>query len=284
MDFNTMSGPQLATVWNEMVLTAIDLGLPEVKPVKKFSDPKTGRMRCEQLHALIQNKAATTEIAAEATQETPAADPLDIPAALDRKKNGIKPVPRGTPLPSVSTVVEKSRDWRIPKGMSDEEGEAMLKQLAEEKKAKAAERINLMLAKKAEREAEKLAEVNAKREAKGLAPLASLSTTTKTKENVMAKNAVKKSAVKKVAVKGKAAKKTVRAASNGHTNGTKRVSNDAVITRLEAGKDYAPRKGTASAKWWDLITNNMKVSAFKEKKGNLAYLRWFAAHDYVKIS
>jgi hypothetical protein len=269
-DFATMTGPQLVAIWNEMALTATDLGLPEVKSVKKFKDHKAGVARCTKLHAQIQ--AARPGI--------PAHD-LGLPEFLDRSKNGIKPAPipegpvRSSPPPLAAP--EKKRDWRIPKGMSDEEGAAMLAAQAEEKKTKAAARITLMKEKQAERDAEKLATVNTKREASGLPPLTSL--------NEKLKPHVTKQKDTKTMAK-KTTKKTVKAKAKATNGSGKWMSDDATITKLEAGKDYEPRKGSTSAKLWDLIANNMKVGVYKEKgkAPAMPYLRWFMAHGYVKVN
>ena len=273
-DFATMTGPQLVAVWNEMVLTAGDLGLPEVKSVKKFKDQKSGVARCEKLHAQIQ--------AVRPDKSAAPKDDLDLPEFLDRSKNGIKPAPvpvgpvRAAPV--VVSAEKKPRDWRIPKGMSDEEGAAMLAAQEQEKKTKAAARITLMKEKQAERDAEKLATVNTKREASGLPPLTSLT-------KILKPNTTKQKDTTKMAKK--TTKKTVKAKAKASTNGSgKWMSDDATITKLEAGKDYAPRKGSTSAKLWDLIANNMKVGVYKEKgkAPAMPYLRWFIAHNYVKVN
>lgn len=56
MDFAGMSIGQLTQTYNEMVLTATDLDLPQFKVVKKFKDKPTGIKRCETIHAAIQEK------------------------------------------------------------------------------------------------------------------------------------------------------------------------------------------------------------------------------------
>jgi len=52
-DFQSMKGPELVTVYNEMVLTLIDLGDNTNAQVKRFADLNAGRRRCETLHAAI---------------------------------------------------------------------------------------------------------------------------------------------------------------------------------------------------------------------------------------
>ena len=52
-DFATMTGPQLVTIWNEMVLTAIDLGSDKYKTVQRFATAEAGVKRCEALHSSI---------------------------------------------------------------------------------------------------------------------------------------------------------------------------------------------------------------------------------------
>jgi hypothetical protein len=71
-------------------------------------------------------------------------------------------------------VQDRQRDYRIPKGMSDAEGEAMLARMAAERKAATQARIAKMKKSLAEREAEKLAEVNEARAARNLPPLKEL--------------------------------------------------------------------------------------------------------------
>jgi hypothetical protein len=262
MDFSKMTGPQLAAAWNEMVLTAVDLGIP-VDSVKKFADQKSGRARCEKLHAQIQEKKSGT-----------VEDDLSIPPFL-RRKPGDRIVVPSTPTlaPARRPIItgdKPGRDWRIPKGMSDEEGRAMLARQEESKKQKAAERIKKLQEKKAERDAEKLAQVNAKREAKGLDAITSL---TRKPKQVKQETEVMSKSKKSAKAKSKSA------------NGSW-MSNDAVITKLEKGKEYDPRKGTTASKLWDSIRNGMTVAAYKEKgkAPAMPYLRWFMAHNYVKVT
>lgn len=56
MNFSGMSIGELTQTYNEMVMTAIDLNLPQFKEVKKFRDKPTGVKRCELLHSEIQEK------------------------------------------------------------------------------------------------------------------------------------------------------------------------------------------------------------------------------------
>jgi hypothetical protein len=53
IDFNAMSGPELARTYNEMAMTAIDLGSDKYKTVQRFADARVGRARCEALHSHI---------------------------------------------------------------------------------------------------------------------------------------------------------------------------------------------------------------------------------------
>jgi hypothetical protein len=259
MDFTKMSGPELVKIWNEMVLTAVDVGIP-VNSVKKFADQKSGIARCTKLHAQIQ-----------ATKIGEVKDDLTIPDFLKRKPGDrpAAPTPPTTATATKFVTNHKSRDWRIPKGMSDEEGAAMLARQEEGKKQKAAERIEKLKEAKAARDAEKLAQVNAKREAKGLTVITSL--TRKPKVN---KQETEMAKAKKGA---KAAKKS----ANGSW-----MSNDAVINKLEAAKEYDPRKGSTAAKLWALISNGKKVGKYKEdgKAPAMPYLRWFISHGYVKVT
>jgi hypothetical protein len=251
MDFSKMSGPELVKIWNEMVLTAVDVGIP-VNSVKKFADQKSGIARCTKLHAQIQ-----------ATKIGEVKDDLSIPDFLKRKP-GDRPAAAPTTATATVAANHKSRDWRIPKGMSDEEGAAMLARQEEGKKQKAAERIEKLKETKAARDAEKLSQVNAKREAKGLTVITSL--TRKPKVNKQETDMAK-------------AKKGAKAKS---ANGSW-TSNDAVITRLAKGDEYEPRKGTIAARSWE-ATKAKTYAKFKELKGNPAYLRWFVSHGYVKVT
>lgn len=53
-DFNAMSGPDLVRMYNEMVITAVDLGLANHnKTVQRFADRDVGVKRCENLHSSI---------------------------------------------------------------------------------------------------------------------------------------------------------------------------------------------------------------------------------------
>lgn len=56
-DFAAMSGAQLITCYNEMVLTAQDIGLEGYKPRQVFHDKGDGLKRCEQLHSSIVARA-----------------------------------------------------------------------------------------------------------------------------------------------------------------------------------------------------------------------------------
>ncbi len=288
MDFESMTGPQLVAAWNEMVLTAIDVGIP-VNSVKKFADQKSGVTRCIKLHAQIQAKRPLTADEVKrtfaATDKTKKEDDEGIPEFLKRKtpKGGGEPLSVGVAISEkryaastrpILTVDKTKRDWRIPKGMSDEEGAKMLSRQQEEKKQKAAVRIKTMQEKKAERDAEKLVEINAKREAQGLELLTSLTEKVKPSSEKQETKAMRKS------------KKTAKAKSASTSGNGKWMADDAVITKLEKGKEYDPRKGTTASKLWDAIKNGMTVGAYKEKgkAPAMPYLRWFIAHNYVKVN
>ena len=86
------------------------------------------------------------------------------------------------PIVWATTVAERRRDYRIPKGMSDEEGKAMLERREAERKAKAKERIDRMKVALAEKEAQTVAKANEKRQKQGLPPIES-----KPKEDTMPK-------------------------------------------------------------------------------------------------
>lgn len=86
-DFSALTGPQLVEAYNEMVLTAVDLGVQTAQPVKRFSGVDAGRARCAKMHAMI------TDLRADAARDLrPAAlrdaepsktDPVAIPPATD---------------------------------------------------------------------------------------------------------------------------------------------------------------------------------------------------------
>jgi hypothetical protein len=275
MDFKTMTGPQLVATWNEMVLTAADFGL-DVKPVKKFKDQKSGVARCEKLHAQLQAKKP----AQDAAPAVPAVDTDEdgIPEFLKRDPKK-EPPPKPSPadlVPKMRTFVDtsaKTRDLRVAQNL-DEKGLAILAAQAEEKKKKTAERIQKMKDDKKEREAEKLEKANAARKAEGLEELTTLNPTRMRKQETttMAKKTVKKTAAKKSAAKA---------------NGSgKRIDNDGIITKII--KEYpSKQKGTFAMKVWDAIGPKMSPSELYAKMKDpraSAYVRWFVAHQYVKIS
>ncbi len=272
MDFSSMNGPQLVAAWNEMVLTAIDLGLKAQQPVKKFTDVKTGRERCETLHGLISmfrnqsgpksdQPVASSEGIPDFLKRTKPPQETLLSAAMKGKISTAEALSRIPPMPP-----SVHRDFRIPKGMSDEEGQAMLARQAQEKKDKTVARVELMKSKLAEKNNLKLKEINTKREEKGLAPLASLED--------------KSPIVKQEKVM---AAKKVKSKSNGASKG-KWMSNDATITKL--AKDNPKRKGTRGYQLWEKYKNGMTIGAWKEagKQYAMPYLRWDIAHGLIKVS
>lgn len=59
----TLTGSLLVAQYNEMVATAIDLGIPGVREVNRFATNSAGVQRTEKLHATIQNfLTAETEV------------------------------------------------------------------------------------------------------------------------------------------------------------------------------------------------------------------------------
>jgi hypothetical protein len=111
-DFSTLTGPALVEAYNEMILTATDLGMPaEVwRTVKRFSGLDAGRTRCEKLHRAISQvreqdaaapnedrprtspkpeemadtRAAATEVSADANRDL---RPLHLVTATELKTN-----------------------------------------------------------------------------------------------------------------------------------------------------------------------------------------------------
>lgn len=61
----TLTGSLLVVQYNEMVATAIDLGLDGVREVNRFKDNATGVARTEKLHSTIQARVASNKAADE---------------------------------------------------------------------------------------------------------------------------------------------------------------------------------------------------------------------------
>jgi hypothetical protein len=92
MDLNTMSLEQLAEKYNEMVLTATDLGIPKFKVVKGFRDKSTAMKRCAELNAAIQSSKKPAPTAKTKTSKAaPAKTAKAKPAAKERKRAGSIP-------------------------------------------------------------------------------------------------------------------------------------------------------------------------------------------------
>lgn len=86
-DFGTLTGPQLVEAYNEMVLTALDLGVQTAQPVKRFSGVDAGRARCARMHAMITDLRADAardlRSTAQRAAEPSKTDPVAIPPAND---------------------------------------------------------------------------------------------------------------------------------------------------------------------------------------------------------
>lgn len=59
----TLTGSLLVVQYNEMVATAIDLGLKGIREVNRFADNKAGVARTEKLHSTIQARIASNKAA-----------------------------------------------------------------------------------------------------------------------------------------------------------------------------------------------------------------------------
>lgn len=121
-DFSTLTGPALVEAYNEMILTATDLGMPaEVwRTVRRFSGLDAGRTRCEKLHRAISQvreqdaaapdedrprtspkpeemadtRAAATEVSADANRDL---RPLHLVTATELKTNAAAHEAANTP-------------------------------------------------------------------------------------------------------------------------------------------------------------------------------------------
>lgn len=79
-DFRAMTGPELVVAYNEMIDTALDLGITWHVPTKRFSGVAAGLRRCETLHREIQEEAAkrrsgggeAVKVATDPVKHTPA--------------------------------------------------------------------------------------------------------------------------------------------------------------------------------------------------------------------
>jgi hypothetical protein len=76
-DFSGMKLAELTTAYNEMVLTAIDLGI-KAKTIKLFKDRPTGLKRCQQLDAEISKLNGKSPTAPKKGRRTGIADDTKI--------------------------------------------------------------------------------------------------------------------------------------------------------------------------------------------------------------
>lgn len=58
---------EYVAMYNEMVLTATDVGVKKITTVKSFDSLKTGKLACERLHAAIQKAVNPTAVTKETT-------------------------------------------------------------------------------------------------------------------------------------------------------------------------------------------------------------------------
>lgn len=141
MDFGSLSNKQLVDKYNEMVLTAIDLNLPEKwhRTVSRFSSAEAGRQRCEALHleitranrptqgagtpqggpglARLRANANAEQIRAQVVseQEAAAAEAAKRPLATTQASTAAKPgIP--DPAPARKPAAKKPVGGRTPKG------------------------------------------------------------------------------------------------------------------------------------------------------------------------
>lgn len=85
-NFEAMKNAELVAQYNEMVLTAIDLGLTKFQTVTRFAKAADGVRRCEALHTEIARAAAQeTKEAAPETQGEPVTRRVDLYDATGEK-------------------------------------------------------------------------------------------------------------------------------------------------------------------------------------------------------
>lgn len=95
-NFTAMSGPEQVRTYNEMVITAIDLGMSDVKSVTRFADTTAGARRCEKMHSNIvawragQKAADAQEVAQDSD---PAYRPPGVAQAMAEKATEVEPAP-----------------------------------------------------------------------------------------------------------------------------------------------------------------------------------------------
>lgn len=138
---------------------------------------------------------------------------------------------------------QQRRDFRIPKGMSDAEGQAMLERRANEKKAKAKERIGKLKERLAEKEKEVIAKANEKREKKGLPPITEKQCEPE-KEVIMRKKSVRK---------GKKARKA--------TNGSRVSSKAAKVAAMLQRPEGCTNKEVLKATGWPTVSMPAQAKA-----------------------
>lgn len=192
--------------------------------------------------------------------------------------------PPGEMTPNQKAAITKAtatKDPRIPKGMSVEEGNAMLERRAAEKKEKTKKRVEAMLKEKADADAVKLDEINLKRKEKGLEPLESLDQVaddgaqqTKGPAATKESNVSKKAKSKRKATTKAKAKKTV----NG--NGVREGSKAELIAKMLKRPNGCTTKEVLKATGWPTVSMpaqaamaGLKLRKEKTDKG----LRYYAA-------
>lgn len=174
-----------------------------------------------------------------------------IPRDLCRVCNPVAP---GQAVKAASALPPApAKDPRIPKGMSEEDGKAMLERRAAEKKAKAKKRVEAMLKEKADADAVKLDEINLKRKDKGLEPLVSLD---QADESIAKQQegpaATKESNVSKKA-KAKSSKKA-KAAKKVDGNGVREGSKAELIAKMLKRPSGCTTKEVLKATGWPTVS------------------------------
>jgi hypothetical protein len=264
MDFSKMNGPQLVAAWNEMVLTAVDLGI-KVTPVKKFADPATGRKRCEQLHASIQSRKA-----------------FDQGMAQDEKIERQQVKEENEAIPNF-----------LKRSETPEQAAARAKRQAKhEKQSRFAESAGLKVIEPVAPLPEKIRKAIDKDLRDTLDPNKTAGGDAaiprgepkKKSSKVLGKALAERNKLSQQATGPKEPSMSKKKAKANGKTGTW-MSNDAVITKL-VKDNPSSRPGTKSYKLFEKIRSGMKVGAYKEAAGASAmpYLRWYIDHEFVKVT
>lgn len=90
----TLSGPGLVELYNEMVATAIDLGLSDFTTTKRFADRGVARGRLQKLHATIQARVqADTSLGTDVEADALIQEKTEAAQAADTAASAAQPGP-----------------------------------------------------------------------------------------------------------------------------------------------------------------------------------------------